>query len=84
MYTVYVLRNKSTGRFYTGSTSDSGRRLAEHNPSLSTSTKNRGPWELVYFEDYATRSEAMRREREFKTGKGRDELKRIVSARKGG
>jgi putative endonuclease len=82
MYIVYILRGKITGRFYTGSTSDLSRGPAEHNASLSTSTKNRGPWELIYREDYPTRADAMRRERELKTGKGRDELKQIISAEK--
>ena len=82
MFSVYVLRSKSTGLLYTGSTSDLARRLEEHNSDVSTSTKHRGPWELLYREDYPTRAEAVRRERELKTGKGRDELKRIVSATK--
>jgi putative endonuclease len=75
MFTVYVLRSKRTGLYYTGSTSDLGRRLKEHNSDVSFSTKNRGPWELVHREDYATRREAMRRERQLKTGKGRDEIR---------
>jgi putative endonuclease len=75
MFTVYVLRSKLTGLYYTGSTSDLGRRLEEHNSDVSFSTKNRGPWELVHREDYATRGEAMRRERQLKTGKGREEIR---------
>ncbi len=79
MFHVYVLRSKSTGRFYTGSTSDLGRRLDEHNAEVSVSTKHRGPWELIYREDYATRPEAVRRERELKSGKGREELQRMFA-----
>jgi putative endonuclease len=79
MFTVYVLRSKTTGRFYTGSTSDLGRRLDEHNAEVSASTKHRGPWELIYREDYGTRLEAVRRERELKSGKGRDELHRMFA-----
>jgi putative endonuclease len=75
MFTVYVLRSKLTGLYYTGSTSDLERRLEEHNSEVSFSTKNRGPWELVHREDYATRGEAMRRERQLKTGKGREEIR---------
>ncbi len=80
MFTVYVLRSKTTGRLYTGSTSDLARRLDEHNADVSVSTKHRGPWELIHREDYATRADAVRRERELKTGKGRDELQRILAA----
>ena len=79
MFTMYVLRSKTTGRHYTGSTSDLISRLSEHNTDVSTSTKNRGPWELIHREDFHTLSEAVRRERYFKTGKGRDELQRILA-----
>jgi putative endonuclease len=74
MFTTYVLRSVSTGHFYTGSTSDFDARMKQHNSDLSTSTKNRGPWELLYREEFKTRAEAMARERYFKTGAGRDEL----------
>jgi putative endonuclease len=80
MFTTYVLRSKTTGRFYTGSTADLTRRLHEHNSDISASTKHRGPWELVHREDFTTLSGAVRRERYLKTGKGRDELKRILAA----
>jgi len=66
MFTTYVLRSKCTGQFYTGSTSDLEARLSRHNSDLSISTKNRGPWELAYREDFRTRAEAMARERYFR------------------
>lgn len=78
MFTVYVLCSKSNGWFYTGSTSDLPKRLKRHNSNLNRSTKNRGPWELVHTEVFSTRAEAVRRERELKTGKGREELKKIL------
>ncbi|MGQ0827151.1 MAG: GIY-YIG nuclease family protein, partial [Bacteroidota bacterium] len=41
-------------------------------------TKNKGPWVLVYSESYITRSEAVKREKYFKTGVGRDLIKKIT------
>jgi putative endonuclease len=81
MYSVYVLRSKTTSRFYTGSASSLPARIEQHNTDASHSTKHRGPWELVHHEDFQTRSEAVRRERELKTGKGREELKRLPEGR---
>ena len=78
MFFVYVLRSRTTGRFYTGLTSDLSERLAEHNTDLSTSTKHRGPWDLVHQESFSTLSEAVRRERYLKSGHGRDELRTIL------
>ncbi|HXN99593.1 MAG TPA: GIY-YIG nuclease family protein [Candidatus Acidoferrales bacterium] len=77
MFTAYVLRSKTTHRFYTGSTSDLPRRLDQHNANEGASTKNRGPWELVLREDFETLAEGVRRESLLKTGKGREEIKRI-------
>jgi putative endonuclease len=81
MVSVYALRSRATQRFYTGSTSDLQTRLIQHNSDQSISTKHRGPWDVVYHEEVATLSEAVVRERYFKSGKGRDELKKILLAR---
>ena len=79
---VYVLESESTGRRYVGQTGDIDRRLAEHNdPAHSAgkyTTKQAGPWRLIYRELYGTRAEAMRRERWLKSGAGRDWLARTI------
>jgi putative endonuclease len=58
-------------------------RLEQHNSNMSRSTKNRGPWILVHREEFATLAEALRREKELKTGKGRDEIQRILKGSEG-
>ena len=61
---LYILQSETTNRFYIGQSVNLDERLAYHNANYSLSLKNRGPWKLVYTEEYATRSEAMRRERQ--------------------
>jgi putative endonuclease len=78
MHLVYVLRNQNNGRHYTGYTTDLTRRLGQHNGGITKSTKNRGHWEMLYHEEFASRAEAMKREKFLKTGKGREELRRIL------
>ena len=64
MYYFYVLRNRDNASdYYTGSTNDLKRRLAEHNSEQQASTRGRS-WELVYYEAY--QSERVAREREQK------------------
>src|SRR5579863_1787900 len=77
---VYVLCSRTTGRYCTGSTQDLGQRLRQHNSDLSISTKHRGLRDLVHREEYASLAAAVPRERFLKTGKGRDELKRICQS----
>jgi len=79
MYFVYVLQSQSTGHFYTGSTSNLEQRILQHNLGVTRSTKNRGPWRLVYSEQLSSRSEAMKRERFFKSGRGREELSTLIA-----
>ncbi len=78
MFYTYILRSRATGRYYTGSTANLQARLQQHNSNASASTKNLGPWDLAHHEEFATLAEAVRRERYFKTGRGRDELKKLV------
>lgn len=71
---VYILKSSSTGRFYIGSTSDWPRRLELHQEGLVFATKPYRPWELAHLEEYATRGEAVRRERAIKRRKDRTYL----------
>ena len=48
IYYVYVLQSIKTGRLYIGFASDLRKRFKEHNQDLSTYTKGRGPFTLIY------------------------------------
>jgi putative endonuclease len=79
MFFVYVLRNRETERHYTGHTSNLVQRVGQHNHGVTKSTKNRGQWDLLYHEEFDLRSDAMRREKYLKSGKGREELRRKLA-----
>ena len=80
-FSVYVLLNPKR-KTYVGQTADLERRLAQHNDPdcrLTLHTKRHsGPWRLLHSEEFSTRSAAMRRERELKSGKGRDWIRRAL------
>ena len=60
-YTYIVKCSDET--LYTGWTNNLKKRLEAHNSGKGAkSTKNRRPVELVYFEEYDTKQEAMKRE----------------------
>ena len=77
---VYILLSETTNRYYVGQTQGVEERLAYHNTNYSKSLRNRGPWRLVYEEEYKTRAQAMRRERQIKSWKDRAMIERLVSA----
>lgn len=66
MFYVYILLC-SDGSFYTGYTKDMDARLQLHQIGKGARyTKIHKPQKIVYFEEYTTRSLAMKREREIK------------------
>ena len=73
-YWVYVLELVN-GRKYIGHTNNLERRLQEHLTGRSTYTKRNNANKLLYFEKYNSRSEAMKREKFLKSGRGRTWLK---------
>lgn len=59
---TYILRC-ADGTLYTGWTNNLEKRLAAHNAGIAAKyTKSRRPVELVYFEEFETKEEAMSRE----------------------
>jgi putative endonuclease len=81
MFTVYILYSKNFQKTYVGQTKDLANRLLEHNETaVKGFTVSYRPWVLIYHEDYATRSEAMRREKYLKSGMGREFVKTIALA----
>ena len=76
-YYVYVLKSLKDSRRYIGYTENFERRITEHNNGLVKSTRNRRPFELIYFEEFDNKTEALIREKFFKSGKGRKYLSTI-------
>jgi putative endonuclease len=79
MFFVYVLYSPSANKFYVGYTSNLESRLLSHN-ELGTKdwAKRYRPWELVYTESYQTKSSALKREKELKTGVGREFIQKML------
>ena len=77
-YYVYVLRSEKDGSFYIGHTADLEERLKRHNHGKSSYTKSKGPWMLIYQEEFLSRNEAMSREREIKGKKNRGYIDYLV------
>ena len=75
MYYTYVIKSKSNGKMYTGSTNYLRKRFREHNKGYVNSTKNRGPFVLVYYEACLNEHDARIREKYLKTGFGKRYLK---------
>ena len=69
-YTYILLSNKDN-KFYTGYTEDLKSRFEQHAKGKVSSTRNRRPLTLIYYESCLSKKDAMHRERHFKTYKGK-------------
>ena len=83
MHYVYVIQSKKNNHWYTGYTADLRKRFNEHNSNTHGFTKNRGPFELIYYEACHNKQDAKSRELYLKSGMGKrylkNRLKRFLS-----
>jgi putative endonuclease len=80
MYTVYALYSADFDKLYIGYTSNLEQRLKSHNElGKKDWTKRYRPWILVHSESFQDKTSAIRREKELKTGKGREFLRKLIS-----
>lgn len=71
MFYVYLLRSKLNGKIYTGYTGNLKERLRKHKNDQVYTTARMGNIELIYYEAYKDRRDAIQREKYFKTTKGK-------------
>jgi putative endonuclease len=77
MYYVYILL-LSNKQFYIGYTNNLKRRLNEHKSGKDKFTKKYLPIKLIFCEVFCNEKDARKRERYFKTNKGKFALKAIL------
>ncbi|HLX53840.1 MAG TPA: GIY-YIG nuclease family protein, partial [Aquella sp.] len=67
------------GRYYIGHTEDVQKRLERHNTGKVKATKNKGPWVLMSYETYETKSAANSRELYIKSMKSRIFIEKLIA-----
>ena len=78
MYSVYAIYNMQHGKIYIGQTENLQSRLALHKEKIfqnSYTSRFDGEWILIYSEHVTTRSEALKREKQLKSYRGREFIK---------
>jgi putative endonuclease len=75
MFFAYVLKSEIADYYYKGHCQNLEVRLSQHNSGKTPSNKRFAPFCIVYSEEFATRAEAVERERYFKSAAGRKFLK---------
>ncbi len=70
MYYTYILLSKNK-KFYIGSSNNLRRRIAEHKRKKKVS-------KLIFYEAFVSEKDARRREKYFKTSKGKSTLRQML------
>ncbi|NNC95587.1 MAG: GIY-YIG nuclease family protein [Chitinophagales bacterium] len=82
MHITYILQSLTSGKLYIGSTSNFADRFERHNKNRSKSTKQRGPWILLHFEIFHSKSEACKLEYTLKKWKNKKRVLAWISKQK--
>jgi len=81
MFYVYILKSRLNDSLYIGFAPDLKARIVKHNQGLVKSTKNIRPLELVYYEAYRSKQDALTREKQLKRfAKSYSMLKRRIKS----
>ena len=75
MFYAYVIKSITKDYLYKGHCENLEKRILEHNSGMTTSIKPYIPFQLIYFEEFKLRVDAIKREKYFKTSVGRKFLK---------
>ena len=75
---TYILQSMADGTYYVGATQNLPQRLAKHNSGATTFTRTRRPWQLVYAEEYPTKTAALQRELQIKRRKSRLYIEQLI------
>ena len=85
IFSVYILFSPSHNKIYIGYTSDLEKRLLSHNHLAPKGyTIRYRPWVLIHTEVFNTKLEAMKREKELKSGRGRKFIWELIRSGSGG
>ncbi|MGE5348757.1 MAG: GIY-YIG nuclease family protein [Actinomycetota bacterium] len=81
MFYTYVLYSREYKKIYIGFTSDPEARLNHHNHPLNHGwTARFKSWEIIHLEEYQTKKEALTREKQLKSARGRKYIKSLIQS----
>ena len=80
MFLVYIIYSISLDKYYVGYTGDNIiERIRRHNSKTKTGfTSKASDWDLVYSEEFLTKTDALKREKEIKAKKSRKYIEWLI------
>ena len=78
MFVVYAIKSTTRNYIYVGLTNNLDRRIEEHNSGSNKTTKPYSPFSLIHSEEFLDRKKARTREKQLKSGYGKEFLKSLL------
>ncbi len=78
MFYTYVIQSATIDKIYIGQTKDVENRLYKHNTNQNKWTKNKGPWIMLGFVSFSTRTEAIKLENKLKKWRNPQRVKEWI------
>ena len=82
MFWTYILYSLILDRYYIGQTDDIRSRIQHHLEGDTSYTRQASDWQLLFLQEHATRTAAVRLEREIKHKKSRLSIQRYLKDRR--
>jgi putative endonuclease len=83
MFKVYILFSQKINRYYIGFTGDDlAVRIRKHSSNHKGYTGKTNDWQLVYFEEYDFKHNAIKREKELKSWKSSSRIEKLIEHHK--
>jgi putative endonuclease len=79
MFYTYILFSETRNKYYIGATGNLEQRIEKHNEKHKGFTGHTQDWELVYYEEFPSLSEARQRELQIKRKKSRKHIEFLIS-----
>ncbi|CAN1504768.1 COG2827 Predicted endonuclease containing a URI domain [Flavobacteriaceae bacterium] len=78
-FVVYILYSEKFNKNYTGFTSNLMERFKSHNHlGIKGYTLKFRPWKVIHIEFFISKTEAMKREKQLKSGIGREFIQNLI------
>jgi putative endonuclease len=75
---LYILKSKSSNKYYTGISQNPEVRLTYHNTIEKSYTSRYKPWEIVFTKEYSSKKEALAVEKKVKLWKSKKMIERLL------
>ena len=76
---VYIIQDKVSKKYYTGSCLDLSKRITRHQQNTGAVTTRKGKWNLVCYKELRTLAEARALEKKVKSYKSGNAFRRIIN-----